>query len=491
MLKFEALPSDNLSSSKFFYFIEAVTHGDAFKTKSAVLDWFTMHEHPEVVMPTNLVGEKLIRVTSTQGEVRLLDNWHVVNVRSSKTASINATNTASIGPVSMPKAGDKLYGILRIPENNTMILVYLTDKIDDAPFRMWEQFYISKGMIKNYNGDKLKTDVGKFYVNQLLLVDPFGDLIPYHNARFKPGDIDDEVAKLILDNRVGRKEFNTYMNNGYWFCEDGTLSIHTWSEKSLTTDPQIAIRKKELLTKYHDQIKENPVIATKIEKELIEMDKEWLKGDPSAPFYEAEGGKVWSEQRKKMYVMFGLATPFAKNKTAYEFAPESLTDGWSLKNLDIMGNDVRRGSYDRGKETAKGGEQTKFVLRIFQEISADEDDCGSKEGIHTILTEDKAKEFMGRYLVDGTILDENSIPKYLNKPVVIRSPLFCKSKPGFCYKCCGSIFEKLDLKRIGMQALLISSGFTSSAMSSMHASSVKSTHLANLKRFFRYTKTGK
>lgn len=114
-----------------------------------------------------------------------------------------------------------------------------------------------------------------------------------------------------------------------------------------------------------------------------------------------------------------------------------------------------------------------------------EEDCKSHDGIKTILTEDNIGYYYGRYLVDGTVISKENENKYLGKQVIIRSPMYCKTNGGFCYKCCGEIVKKLGINRIGMQALAITSSFVSIAMKAMHASTAKSTTIKNFYKFLR------
>lgn len=477
MITYEEVFSKEVNNPKIFYLIERIRDvGNRF----ALLNWFTPCQRPTVTdIPDNLVGINIIRVSGKVQELEAYKELFAVHVPKKKKelSELDLTD---------PTDDMYVYGVYT-PEgiDDAILLCKIVDNALEPPFRMDEKFLVEKGMIDNYGDNPpVLTDVGKFILNQLILVEPFGNLIPYWNETFNPAKLDDIVAKLILERQVTREMYNKYMNYGYWYGEDGSIATATWSEKSLTTDPNVPAKKKELLDKYKENLND-PLVLAEIEKELIAMDKAYLKGDSSEPFYAVTAGKTFNEQRKKMFLTFGLTVAFDKNTGNYEFVEESLADGWTIQNLDIASNDVRRGSYGRGIETAKGGEQTKFVLRIFQEVSIDEEDCGSKKGIKVLITEHNYKQYFGRWMVNGVLFDKNNADQFIGKTIELRGPQYCKTKPGFCFKCVGELFRKLDMKAIGMNAVIITSTMTSVAMKSMHVSGIDLYEIEDFHRFLR------
>ena len=470
---------DTSGITKFVYLIERI---DRANTRAALLNWFTACSRPLIKdIDEKDLGSQILILDLNKDEKKFFDKVLAVHVPKDPKKYKDIQQLIEVDP----SHDCYVYGVIVPNEANpNYLLVKLNEDAYEVPFRMYERFQLEEGMIQNYHGEPTVTDVGKFFLNELILVMPFGDLIPYLNARFDPGKLDKQVADLIVDGKINRDMLRRYMDNGYWYGEDGSISTACWSEKSLVTDPNIPKRKKELLEQYKNNL-DDPVVLSKIEKELISMDKNWIKGDSSEPFFAVAGGKAWNEQRKKMYVMFGLNTAFDKTSGKFSFVADSLSDGWTAETLPVAANDIRRGSYGRGVETAKGGTQTKFTLRIFQEVSVDEEDCGSKKGIKIVLNEKNIKDYYGRYLVDGTLIEEKNKDQLLGKEVEIRSPMYCLTKPGYCYKCVGEQMRKLGIKRIGMQALSITSSFTSLAMKSIHAGGVSSTEIKDFKRYLR------
>lgn len=399
-------------------------------------------------------------------------------------------------------AGDSfyLYGLgfksiadAQLPLNDTngkqpgsVILFKLSESGDQAIYHPQDVFKLTDGMIENYQGVPTETTVGRYLFNYLILVKPFGMLFPYRNELISIGKIDDMVANALLNKVIGRPQYDKYMAYGFFIGQFSELCVPGMSRKSMGTDPSIRAMRDKLLKENKDKLTD-PTVLADIESKLIDMDKAWIKGDSSEPFYAVTAGKSYKEHRKKMFITMGLAQAFKKNSTEYTFIPNSLAEGWDPKFIPDISNEVRRGSYDRGKSTAKGGEQTKFILRIFQNLRITESDCGVSTGLKLTLTEKNYKDYLKRYIIENgktVLLTDDLIQKYLGKEIIIRGPMYCKTKTGLCYTCAGEYFRQLNSTAIGMLALDIGSRFTSISMKSMHFSGISTTRINTLTPFF-------
>ena len=472
-MEFQAVEASVVRDPKFAFLITRIKE---IKNRTALLDMFTIHQRPALSIPQDLKGTPVIALTGVPDEIDVLKEYFTIHVPKEdvQVPELEITD---------PTSSTYVYGLVPTQNSDKTIFLYkLADSAEYAPFDMGDQFYIANGMIANYTGEKMKTDVGKFLVNQLIIVNTFGDRVPYINTTIDPGKLDKILAKMILNKEAGRKEYNTYMNYGSWFGMDGSIATASWSEKTLTTDPKAIERKKELLQQYKDSL-DKPEVLASIEAEIQAMDKAWIKGDPAEPFFFAT--KTNMEQRKKQYLTLGLSEEFGKETGKYNFVANSLEEGWTIDTLDVGANEVRKGSYGRGIETAKGGEQTKFIMRIFQEVKIWSDDCGSKRGVNILLSEFNYKYYLNRWTVSNQLIDEDFARAHFGQVVEIRSPQYCAEKKGFCFKCCGEIFRKLGLKAIGLNELLVTSKFTSTAMATMHVSGMSTYKVTNFTRFLR------
>lgn len=476
MLTYTAFNDKDLKNPKYFFFTERCKE---ILTRSAVLNVFATVSRPILSdVPKELLSASMIKASGSKDVLNYLKTIFCVHIPHKPVKKEFTEKTD-------PSTDQYVYGVLFIPNvDDACMLIKLTDDATKPPFDFYEQFVMAPGMIPNYHGDKpVVTDVGKFFANYLLLVHPFGDKTDYINKTMKTGMMDDIVVKLILEGKAGRNEFNKYMTLGYWFYEDGSLTLQPWSEYAMTTSDEITKKKKELFAKYKDSL-DDPQVITKIEKELMDMDKEYIKGDVTEPFFNLDPKKGFGDWRKKMYIAFGGAPSFDSNKVTFSTADESLEEGWKIEHLDIAANDIRRGTYNRHRETAKGGEQTKFLLRIFQNVKITEEDCKSPHGTVVTLTEVNYKNYVGRYLVGSNKpLTKEELQSSLGKTVEIRSPLHCKVKGGFCYKCCGDFFKNVGIETIGMQGLTVTSSMTNTAMKAMHSSQITTGKVTDINRF--------
>ena len=205
---------------------------------------------------------------------------------------------------------------------------------------------------------------------------------------------------------------------------------------------------------------------------MINADKEYLGDDPSTVFFDGLGGKSYALHRKKLFLTVGGIPAFDTDTAEMDFIPNSLAEGWIPEKLPSIANEVRKGSYSRGVETAKGGAETKLIWRAFGDITIPEDDCGTKRTISIDCSVYDAKQFIGRTIrVDGmdVTLDADNYKRYADGKVIhMYSPLTCATKNNFCYKCCGTRAKQLGAKQLGVQTIKITSTFMGLSMSNMH-----------------------
>lgn len=340
-----------------------------------------------------------------------------------------------------------------------------------VPFDIYDKLLIGPKDIVNWTSPtKGETTIGRFLLNYFLLASVFGDAISYVNDQWNTKSIEKDIATGIMNDSISVSQYRKYIDHGYFISHFAELCVPTVTEKSFTTDPNIAKRKEELLEQYKDQL-DDPIIIEKIESELIAMDKAWLKDDPAAGFHDANAKKSYGIHRKKMFITVGGIESFDTDGASYNFINNSLDEGWDANDLDVIANETRKGSYNRGAETQKGGAQTKYILRVFQDVSITADDCGTTSTVKHTITTANAKNYVGRTIRVGTKfieLDENSVKSYIGKQVNLRSPMACKTLDGLCHVCSGKKFGQSGIDAIGTRAIGISSKFMMASMKAFH-----------------------
>ena len=343
---------------------------------------------------------------------------------------------------------------------------------------------LNPGDISNVK-EKITTTVGRIIVNNLCFEGPFGDIFPFQNKTLNlEDDILKPINKALIQKKININHFKMSMDGAFYLGHFTELCTPCLDEHALTTDPNIKKRKAELLKQYEGQL-DDPVIIAKIEDELIEMDKEYMKGDTALRFYATED-KAFPLWRKKLYIAVGGIEAFSKDSSKYNFLRNSLEEGVRIEDLSIYGNESRKGSYQRGHETQKGGYLTKEVIRAFHDSAITRADCGTKKGVKIDFNVVDPKKFIGRYILlqnKWVEITDDNVDTIQKKTYTMRSPMYCQCKDGYCYKCVGKFFEGLDVRQISMSIVDISNTFMSAAMKNMHGSKLAISELTSLDDF--------
>ena len=365
-----------------------------------------------------------------------------------------------------------------------MTLCYLTTDNGQRLVSEVDQFTLPGKVLRNAS-DPVKTTVGRFLLNKLLLDLPFGDKIPYVNETIDVGDLDGTVSKLLMGDKITTDQVKMYFDNGFFIGNFAELCVPGYSKKSLTTDPNIAKRRDELYQEHAHEL-DDPVVVSKIEDELIAMDQEYLKGDVAMRFYKPMNpGKVFGVARKKLYLSVGGIEAFSNVAGQIDVIPQSLQEGFNEDTFTSFVNEIRKGSFQRGHETRKGGAQTKFIIRIFQDLVIDIEDCGTTKGMIFDFDKYSYKDFIGRYVwIKGkwTLVTEDNCKTLPGGEQRVRSPMYCKYAGGICRLCAGEVLRDLRAKQPAMMIVDISSTFMMAAMKNMHGSKLSLCELSDLNK---------
>jgi hypothetical protein len=334
---------------------------------------------------------------------------------------------------------------------------------------------------------------GDLLFNYIALVHPFEARIPYQVGPVKIRKIEAIIATKLCDNKEiggvepGPDQIPVWMYMKYGRCMGALagytqLFVPTLTPKSLTTDPRVLVRRAELLEEHKDRL-HDPVVVAKIQDELIQMDRDWIKGDPSEGFFIS--GKSFNTARKRMFVIHGPEAGFNEGSNA-ELVVNSLNEGWDTTKLPAMFNSSRAGSFYRGALTALGGEAVKFFMRVFQNTNIGEDDCKSTLGLDRFIDPDRLDYFEGLWEMtkDGLVnLTKERLQQVSGKKVTTRSPNYCKTgHTDYCAKCCGLRLSS-NPYGLGAENTSVASMFMAIMMASAHAKELKTARLDFRKAF--------
>ena len=226
-----------------------------------------------------------------------------------------------------------------------------------------------------------------------MLIYPFFDKIDYVNKEFVISEIENQISarlttnpehqvkgEFIPDNPIFVHEYFTFIDAALSLEGYSSICVPGASEKTMVVNPEtIKLRDRlfeENKDKLHDQI-----VVVNIEKQLVESEKKWLKGDISEGFFFS--GSQIAGKRKKLLMSIGYEGGFGTSG----LIKNSLAEGWNIKDIPLIVSNTRSGAYDRGKETSLGGYATKVINRVFQNVKLSREDCGTKLGWDAFVTD--------------------------------------------------------------------------------------------------------
>ncbi len=358
-------------------------------------------------------------------------------------------------------------------------LVKVEDGVAGQPlFNIKEQVTIGANDVPNLNEDTIVT-YGNLLTNWITVIHPFGKRVPYQVGKVKVDNIEEFILPLIKDTPeegAPRDEGSVYIDEYIKFADSmffltGLTQICVWAAtpKTMLPPPGVKEYREKLLKENEGHLNEAAVIA-KIDKQLVEYDSQWLKGDPGENFLLS--GKSRNIVRKKLFLMHGAEVGLNENTVNVTLIKNSLSEGWDTNSFPAMNDSLRAGSFNRGQQTALGGVSVKWLLRASSNLNVTEDDCGSRLGKPMTINESNVKELVGFSVVmqEGSKHIDNieQAGAYLGKKVMRRSPMYCKlTLTDFCKVCVG---DNLAANKNGLSSAVAGYGnsFVSIYLSAAH-----------------------
>lgn len=367
------------------------------------------------------------------------------------------------------------------PENPEE-LIKLTGYVQGSPlFGFQDRIELKAGDVENLDTDIVST-TGNILFNKMCLVNAFGKKIKFMNKRVSISEIEMMISSIMedtpkkdeprLDKFIYVDEYLIFVDSVFYLTNFNQLCVWGATEKVITPPPGIKEFKAQLVEKYKDSLNSSTTIA-RMDKELVEFDAEYLKGDPGLNFLLSN--KSRAIVRKKKYLAYG-AEPGLDDSVNLTPIINSLDEGWDISRFPEMNNALRAGSFNRGAQTELGGESVKWLLRASSNIVITEDDCGSTIGKPVFVTSDNHKK-----LIDFTILingekkliePDTDTEQYIGKNLMVRSPMYCKlDYTDYCSTCVG---KKLGKNPTGLSMTIseYGSSFLGIFMSAAHAKQI-------------------
>jgi len=440
------------------YFIEAM-QAEKFKSKDWIISVFAVNRYDPDLQKTS------------KGQEWLADPDPVYNI--------------------VHNPADK-EGVYFIDPNNGNQMTKIDGAHSELPvFGVKDRIDLNPGDLPNVF-EKIDTTYGNALINCIILVWPFKDKFPFVTGRINGFALEARIAARLKDTPEAGAERDpafVYVDEFLLYCEAmsslagiSEIYVPAASPKSMVIDHAVIKRRDELLEQYKEQL-HDPAIVAKIDAELAALDRSMFKGDDAEGFYIK--GKSFDVSRKRAFVMVGIESGFGDTRNGVNPITKSLEEGWDIERMPDMVDSLRSGIYNRGSQTALGGESVKYFYRIFQNTRVAEDDCGTKSGIPRTVTKDNWKTFVGLHLAaqqqrdgqsahpDVTRLTEEKLQLLIGKTIITRSPMMCKTEgASFCALCVGDTLAKLKTG-LHIAAADVGSIFMLLFMKAMHGKALR------------------
>lgn len=289
-----------------------------------------------------------------------------------------------------------------------------------------------------------------------------------------------KISKMMMDiytesEKTGFKMFSKMeISDLFDEIKDLGFKASTRSTVSIgTADFEMNEEAKEKINKIIESNTKNGVSIdswNKVQEQIESSLKKGLLSENNAlQIMMDSGSRANAQQIRKMISNIGIGMDVSKNLLAP--IQSSHYDGLSPQEYYTLGNDSRKGLYDRSVSTAKPGKLSRDIWAATQDMVISEKDCKITEFIYL---NKKDKTIKGR-IAGKSVLDQNG--KIICKKgqmistdiynkiyaddtvelVPVRSVLRCKTRNGKCQLCYGANAGTTELVKIGTAVGVIAS----------------------------------
>lgn len=361
------------------------------------------------------------------------------------------------------------------PEADGLATVLVDSKIGQPLVHMKQVIALEAGEVLTVD-KPLVTLVGNLIFNYMAVLGPFKGKIPFQVGKVNIGKLEKQIAALLDDepadgqrkpDRIYWDELQRYNKYGLALAGLEVFCVPAASKRGLLPHPEARALRKRLIAERQGRL-HDPAVVAEITAELEKLDREWIAGDPDKGFFTTN--KAFQVTRMRTHGIWGIEEDLANG--GFKLIEPTLVEGWKPEDLPITATAARDGSFSRGALTALGGDKVKTMLRTMSGVNITSEDCGSNLGMVDI----GKPEYVGHFVTAGNknvMLTAENIKDYTNKPIIRRSPMFCKEAPNnFCMACFGE-FIRARRDAVSLVISEVGSRFMLTKMKRMHGSALK------------------
>lgn len=332
--------------------------------------------------------------------------------------------------------------------------------------------------------ERTVTTVGRFIYNKYI-IERIGlqNITGYINFPITDkanGQIESMLSLALADDKMTMDQFVEYIDmRDNLGMQLNSVITTSFTMNTIKTPKEIQKRKKELFKKYDKELSEGDIVTSeKIEKELMDESRRVLKGDPGMDLYDSGARGDFGNYKNMNLFKGATADP---NTGKYDVIRSSFMDGIQKQDIPSFGTAIVSGAYPKAVGTQESGYLSKQLIASMQSESLDEkdSDCHTKKTLDVLITKSNMNDFKYRYIVEGgkyVCLTPDKLPKYLDKKVKLRSPMYCTGDK-ICNICAGELDYKLNNINIGLGTPNISTVLLRMGMKKFHTSNLKSSKI--------------
>lgn len=368
--------------------------------------------------------------------------------------------------------------------NITRLFGWTAKKIDGKFTRIPPRFKTTDWLIlkdnEYINQKGLETTVGSVLFNKLYIENKVEEAVPNHffdgevtNKQFNKllGYIEKGVMNGVLKVQPNLLDF-LYAYE-FYSMKLVTVFSPSYTPGLFQSNQNIRNKKKEALA---NQKTGNLDEMVAIEDDVVAYAKKELKDDPGMTLFDSGARGSFENDYKNMCLMVGAI----KNESngEYEFIKHGYLEGLKKEDWVGAGNIVVNSQYPKSVGTAVGGYMTKQFYAAYQALTIDPnlEDCGTKQCLEFVLTEDLFDDFEFQYIKmpngNHELLTDDNKDKFIGKKIKMRSPMFCASDRK-CHLCMGDLPRKLGIENVGLVTGRISNTMLAKKMKLMHVGKIK------------------
>lgn len=397
--------------------------------------------------------------------------------------------------------------LLNLTEREGCKLSFIMDNFgsfgDKEPrFRPYDIFNVpvdSYGPEGRRNKNIFTTTIGRWIFNKVFIEKDFFDLYGYYNETINKKTfekLNEDMSYAVIEDKIPLDSLKKYVLKTQKFQPYCNILCPSVTEGCMEIPKKIRKKKLELFEKYKKGLDANdPVVAEKIEKELLDECSKYMKDDEFMDLVNSGARLSWGNNFKNMYVFRGAVKEADPTKRGFSIIKSNFVEGISAEDYVDFANSLTGGPYSRAKKTEVGGAWEKMFARAFQHLVVlpEGTDCGTKRTLEITLTNKNKGDWMYSYVVESggklVELTSDTIGKYVGKKIKVRFSSLCESKEGICSKCAGHLFNRIGLSEVGIASYQICSVIKNKSMKAFHDGTVKITDVETsygLEKIFGY-----